>query len=361
MTSNPSFCESMDYYNNYIRGYVNIPICFIGVIFNLFNILVFTRKNMISSANLIFTNLAIADLLTLLSSIPSLWIGFFQYYIALVQGDYENWTHTRAVIYLYSIDFVEIFTKISVFLTVMLAIWRHIAIAHPLKERYWCSMKTTRNTVIAIYVISVLFSIPLYFSYRILSINGTDMYYLPLEVENSILLDISFAITTVLKQILPSVVLPIFSFKLIVALLTNQRNKEKTISSSNTRNKTRNLKMKQQVNRSIIITLTVLVLFLIIRLPAGLYKLIDPIPGVHNELPFFVHKCFERVRFIVETLNVINMSITFMVYYIMSQNFRATFKSLLFKSDGFSPRKMNLLPLGNTRKIDTIPETDQVY
>ncbi|XP_065204509.1 sex peptide receptor-related protein 2-like [Planococcus citri] len=354
MSFDESSCEIFNYYGDNISRYVNISICFVGVILNLFNILVFTRKNMMSSANLIFTHLSVVDLLFLFSTIPFTWIKDFQYSI----DDVDHRTYTHAVIYSRCQDLTHVLNYMSAFLTVMLAIWRYIAVAHPLKERSWCDMKTTRNVVIAVYISSVLLNIPYWFTSNITTFYTDDgePWYYPFPVVRGSMADISYLTTAVLEQLLPSVALPIFSFKLIVVLLRKSNNVQLQTSSSSIRNNTRNLRMKQQTDRSIIITLVVVASFLIVRLPTGISKLIVsiPIPSTYIVMSYNVIMCIHKLRSVFGTLNIINMSITFIVYYTMSQNFRATFK-FLFSSINVSSPEVNQVALGSMRKSYTGP------
>ncbi|XP_065209909.1 sex peptide receptor-like [Planococcus citri] len=348
MLTNASSCEFViSYYYDNITGYVDVSLCFIGVILNVLNMLVFSRKNMASPANVIFTHLAIADLLILSASIPPSWLQFVHY----EKHNYKNATYAKAVIHVCCMDLRTTLTFTSVYLTLMLAIWRYIAVAHPLKERDWCNMKTTRNSVIAGYIVGVLLSIPRYFSFGI-EMYSSESYY-PDYKENSILRDISYLIRALLQRFLPSVVLLIFSIKLIATLLKKGPSKEQPASSSNAQNNARNLKIKQQTDRSIIITLIVVALYLIEQISKGLNHLrhgsiLKPIYSKFNS------KCLVQFEDAVDTLSYFNMSITFVVYYAMSRNFRTTFKSL------FNSNITSLRISSRQRTPDSSPETGPV-
>ncbi|XP_065204088.1 sex peptide receptor-related protein 2-like [Planococcus citri] len=212
----------------------------------------------------------------------------------------------------------------------MLAVWRYIAIAYPLKERDWCNMKTTRNVVITSYIVSVVISAPWYFSNGIVMMYDSNQvpYYYPFEKNNSMLFGMAMLIRALLQQLLPSVVLSIFSIKLIAALLKKGQNMQQPVSSLNSLNDTRNVRIKQQTDRSIIITLTVVALFLIVKIPKGMRNLIHAVYYIYNKSNDDLLECVSHFAWILDTLLFFNMSITFVVYYTMSSNFRTTFKSL---------------------------------
>ncbi|XP_065203583.1 uncharacterized protein LOC135833746 [Planococcus citri] len=287
-----------------------------------------------------------------------------------------------------------------VFFTLMLAIWRYIAIAHPLKARYWCTMKITQNAVMACYVTSVLLSLPLYFTLNIVSHNSTaenplsynstaenPLHYTPLGQEKDdwfmynmpnnstaekllyyipsarqeddwFMYNITLIIKSVLQQLVPSVVLSIFSFRLMVALFTKGSTNELQRSRSNTQNNPRNAKMKQQADRLIMITLTVMVLFLITQIPLAAVNLIKLLlPNIHNKMDSDQQLCSIQYANLLSgsTFYYINMSVSFLVYYAMSENFRTTFLSL-FNSGSINSQKKKVLRVITMRKTRTSPE-----
>lgn len=58
--------------------------------------------------------------------------------------------------------FAQICHTISIWLTVMLAVWRYIAVAYPQRNRIWCNMRTTLITIACAYVVCPFAAIPLY-------------------------------------------------------------------------------------------------------------------------------------------------------------------------------------------------------
>ncbi|GLG93092.1 Sex peptide receptor [Gryllus bimaculatus] len=58
---------------------------------------------------------------------------------------------------------------VSIWLTVTLAVWRYIAVAHPQRNREWCSHKTTFVAIAAAYVLSPLLCVAHYLALTITS------------------------------------------------------------------------------------------------------------------------------------------------------------------------------------------------
>ncbi len=75
----------------------------------------------------------------------------------------------------------QILHTISIFLTVILAVWRYIAIGYPQKNREWCNMNNTIWAIISSYVITPIISIPIYLtmervpSHKYMFPNGTSI------------------------------------------------------------------------------------------------------------------------------------------------------------------------------------------
>ncbi|XP_065218186.1 sex peptide receptor-like [Planococcus citri] len=349
------------YYAKNMLGLIDIPICIIGVIFNIFNMLVFTRRNMKSPVNLIFTYLSFANLLQLLAFITVTWA-----YLAYLSEPptYEDWTYTRASFSMLSEELLNISKRISVYITMMLAIWKYIAVFYPSKESQWCNMKTTRYTLVAGYIICILFVIPEYMSHYIKpetaeTKNQTITTYKYEKIKtDSIMHSASQFIKIVLHELLPSLVLPILGVRLIATLWMK---KEHPTPSSNVENRTDNAKTNQQTNRSIIISMIIVAQCLSYAIPLGLLRIAGRMAikldlssaDITNYL-----NCHYSIQVILSLLDCVNKSINFIVYYTMDQDFRATFKSL-FNKNNASFWKLKYVRSSSTRGNDESLEIDR--
>ncbi|XP_065217978.1 G-protein coupled receptor dmsr-1-like [Planococcus citri] len=360
MSAEEPFCETTladaHYYYLYnIQGYIETPICIIGVIFNIFNILVFTRRNMISPVNLIFTHLAFADLSMLLAYILHVWVTVVAYYR---NESYKASTYTAAALYLRSKELINISHHVSVCLIMMLAIWKYIAVFSPSKERQWCNMKTTRNTVMAVYIACVLLAIPLHLSHHVVTYSldkaGTEYIHVPFDEVDPIAVEISMIIRGLLFDLLPSVVLGISSVRLFVVL---RMKKEHPNLSSNVENRTDNVETKQQIKGSVIILIIIVTLCLSFVIPLGLLDLLYVV--LTRDKYSIYRPCTNSLLGILSILNCFNKCVTFVVYYTMDQDFRATFKSLFEKCNIFIG-KQNYFVLNNMRRNDESSETNGV-
>lgn len=65
---------------------------------------------------------------------------------------------------LFHATFGQVCHTISIFLTVLLAVWRYIAISFPQKNQELCNMRITIKAIITSYILCAIISIPSYLS-----------------------------------------------------------------------------------------------------------------------------------------------------------------------------------------------------
>lgn len=238
MKSSEPFCGQALYtfQENFeaVYGYIVLPLSVIGSTGNVLNIWVFTRKKMLTPTNILFIGLTIADMVVLLINIP---YTYYQYLRSEVVSYKDMYTYEWTLYYLCSINFQRVFHGISTWHTIMLAIWRYIAVVYPLKERSWCSLKATYGAIFVGYVIYPLIHMPLYFTFAVkprielLDENGfetddcevddgagcrnTTVYGIRFSdvATTGFLKGVNFFIYSVLFRLTPSVLLAVFSLR----------------------------------------------------------------------------------------------------------------------------------------------------
>ena len=106
-----------------VHGYFSLIVCVFGTVANLLNVAVLTRKDMASAPiNRILTALAIADMLVMLEYVP------YVCYAYLVLPGEMNMPYKWAMFILFHSHFTQVLHTISIGLTLVLAVWRYIAI-----------------------------------------------------------------------------------------------------------------------------------------------------------------------------------------------------------------------------------------
>ncbi|XP_065209238.1 G-protein coupled receptor dmsr-1-like isoform X2 [Planococcus citri] len=347
------------YCAEHICGYLHFIFGAIGSILNIFNIIVFTRKSMISPNNLLFANLAIVDLFCIIAYMPRSWHEFIRLQKYSVK---EHRVYEWEMVSLHAWHIASIFHGVSIWLTIMLAVWRYIAIAYPLREREWCSMKNTRILIAAGYVVLPLIWIPAYFDFYVGPLDtllDSDGYLtsnqtigIPSTISkmqnrklSKLLRSLHMTIYGIFLKIVPTVVLAIYSYKLIAALLRAKKRRQE-LTASMYENNAANSKQKQPTDRTTKLLLVVLALFFISEIPHGICCLLTAIYGSK----FFLG-CYLFLAEIFNTLTLFCTSVNFVIYYIMSQQFRNTFNELFCCKS----------PPAKKKPVFTLPETQVPY
>lgn len=316
----------------HFHGYFSIIVCVFGIITNILNIIVLTRKDMVSPTNTILTGLAVADMLVMLDYLPF----SVREYILHNQTRLDKYSYNRAFFILFHAHFSVVCHTISIALTMTLAVWRYIAVSVPQRNRDWCSMPRARIAIVSSYLFSVVFCTPAYFTFSIRDEEYEDektgevthMYLVDFsEVANAhdrLLWHINFWVYSVLIKIIPCVVLTILSVSLIHALYkANERKKLVKGTGDNNAG-------DRSCDRTTRMLLAVLLLFLITEFPQGILALLSGVLGED-----FFRTCYHNFGEMMDILALINSAINFILYCTMSRQFRNNFREL------FSPRILN--------------------
>jgi len=143
-----------------IHGYVAISICTWGVIANLANIIVLTRRSMVSSTNFILTWLAVADLLTMSSYI----LFALQFYV--MRDTRLSFPSTESLFWIRFLVFYANFSVIchtvAIWLTITLAVCRYLCIRYPTRGTTMCSLVNVKIAIAAVYLTSIIACVPNY-------------------------------------------------------------------------------------------------------------------------------------------------------------------------------------------------------
>ncbi|VVC31954.1 7TM GPCR, serpentine receptor class w (Srw),G protein-coupled receptor, rhodopsin-like,GPCR, rhodopsin- [Cinara cedri] len=390
-TSNPAgahspYCGDLlvdvhDVYFHY-HGYASLLVCAFGSVANVLNIAVLTRKEMVSPTNAILTGLAVADLMVMVEYVP------FAYHMYLRPADYpraDRFSYKWSLFVLLHSDFSQAFHTISIWLTVTLAVWRYVAVVHPQINRIWCRMETTLSAIALGYVVCPVICIPSYLSFNLFSrvevldaagnrpvgstlaaesnithggvvvggstLNGVEplrnvtLYYVNVSdlATTTYLADINFWVYSVVIKIIPCVALTVLSLRLICALLEAKQRRAKLTGSGR-----KSADKERQTDRTTRMLLAVLMLFLITEFPQGILGLLTLLLGKR-----FFTDCYQNMGEVMDMLALVNSAINFILYCVMSRQFRNTF-SLLFLPSWISKTESQAMSHGGN------PTTTQV-
>ncbi|XP_012262773.2 G-protein coupled receptor dmsr-1-like [Athalia rosae] len=379
-----------------VHGYASLLVCLFGSVANTLNIAVLTRREMNSPTNAILTGLAVADLLVMLEYIP-----YASHMYLAERPRRDRFTYGWTLFVLFHSNFAQVCHTISIWLTVTLAVWRYIAVAHPQMNRELCSIQRTIMAIAGAYVICPIICLPLYFTVSIepriepidadgnafnltLSngtlpedVTNTTLYFVNLSQTaktHKFLNDMNFWIYSVVIKIIPCIALTILSLRLILALVEAKRRRQKLTSATlvrtddkstdgtevvKTRKKSSRLMDKErQTDRTTRMLLAVLLLFLITEFPQGVLGLLSVLLG-----DGFFRTCYVKLGEVMDILALINSAINFILYCAMSRQFRMTFNQLFgrWKLLGrWTPIPQHGENNGNTGTNHTVTQVTQV-
>ncbi|XP_074641284.1 G-protein coupled receptor dmsr-1-like [Tubulanus polymorphus] len=315
------------------HGYLSAFVCAFGIPANLANIVVLTRKNMISSTNWILTWLAVADLLTMCSYLPV----SFHFYV-MGEGDDnihfpESWSAGWIRFLFFHSNFSVVCHTVTIWLTIALAIFRYIYVCYPTQGSTLCTIGRAKLAIFSVYISTVITCIPNTLCYGIITMAKNATYYHPNGTaykitrtlykigetdfvgEHSFVKDLNFWIQALLVKLIPCVGLTILTVLLILAMKkANQRRMH--LKSQGRKDDS---ERAREHNRTTGMLLAVVVLFLITEVPQGILTILNS--TVHG----FFEEIYMPLGDVLDMMALLNNAINFVLYCTMSRQFRETF------------------------------------
>ncbi|TMW54532.1 hypothetical protein DOY81_000326 [Sarcophaga bullata] len=323
------FFKMLQAYTN-IHGYVALMVCIFGTVANILNVMVLTKKDMAKAPiNKILKWLAVADMLIMIEYIP-----FVSYQYIYMNAHEKDFSYGWAVYILFHMHFTQIMHTISIGLTVTLAIWRYVAIRHPHGRFSAFLLSHCKESIMFSFIIAPILCFPTLFVFKVRKALVKDsavlLYHVDADKETR-LYRINFWIHSVLIKLLPCCILTIISFILIKVLFEASKRKQVLKEYSNPNKHTepqpRPPKCDRRTDRTTMLLVAVLLLFLVTEFPQGILGLLS---GVMQKC--FFKACYPPFGELMDLLALINAAIDFVLYGLMSKQFRTTFKSLFIKN-----------------------------
>ena len=244
-------------------------------------------------------------------------------YLWPYKNNKERLTWNWAIFIFFHAQFTQVFHTISILLTLTLAVWRYIAIAYPQHNIRLCSMTRAIIAILIDFIVSIIFNIPGFLNIAIKEISheGEQFYIVGFSVlaDSTDLKTFNFWIYSVVLKLLPCVALSVLSAMLIKELLIAGQRRAAIMSK---RDNGRSAEAERQAERVTRMLLAILILFLVSEVPQGILGLLSGIP----QAGFF--KCYRNLGDVMDMLTLFNSAINFILYCVMSQQFRTTFKDL---------------------------------
>lgn len=368
--------KKFDLWYKPIHGYLAAIICIFGVVANILNIVVLTRKNMQTSTNVILTGLAISDGLTMAMYFPyALWMYVVHGTGVSTQRDTLACARFQMTYAIFSV----IVHSISIWLTVTLAVFRFIFIRYPRRGARYCNIKKAKLAVVMVVIVVVIVCIPNSVNYAVIKgeasedpearrrgINGT-IYWVGPKKNNSFeefFFKFNFWVQALLVKLLPCLMLSVFSILLVKTMRDAEKRRKMLLNKSCTSDGESGAtssgggnsksKKKSRSNRTTKMLLTVVVLFIVTETPQGILSVLSSL------IDGFFTDVYMPLGDLLDILALTNNGINFVLYCTMSKQFRDTFFKIFLRGsddDGYRRKTTTTYitssqPVGHTKDSD---------
>ena len=363
-----------NWYRNY-HGYLASIVCLVGVVTNLLNIAVLTRRNMITATNCILTGLAISDALTMAAYLPFA-LRFYVLYGPETTPERNTLTAVRFL--LFYACFSVVAHTVSIWMTVTLAIFRYIFIRHPRHAATLCSLERAKVAVFMVYITSLVVCIPNLATIGVQGESTTTSDYDDAAIDDDannlttitrgsaaiiwtvrfkqnspadrFLYSFNFWIQALLVKLLPCIGLTILSILLVRTMRqvdAKRRNLMLAVDRQAVVTSRRHIcraSRNRKTNRTTRMLLVVVALFLVTEFPQGVTNVLCGISRT------FVEEVYLNLGDLIDILALTNNGINFILYCTMSKQFRDAFVQFFIHPIARPP---NSLPVTQQRKTST--------
>lgn len=288
-------------------------ICTFGIVGIIVTIVVLSRKNMCTTTNCYLVALASADLMFLIILTTTLGEYLFK------RNDSAFY---RYAIYVpFATIFMQIFLMSSIWLTVVLAMERYLAICRPFYVPHICSIFGARVIIVIIYISAFICRMPNFWEYKIM--HAHDIYYITLTdfaLSHHYQTVYHWIVDVVFTTILPFLFLLILNFRLIWEVRKStayiQRNLIVTVNKAN-------LTAQKEELQITIMLISIVLVFFICQFPYVMYTAI-----VSTHKFQLVSSGFMMFRYVAMMMLSLKAALNFILYCWFSEKFWVTLKRI---------------------------------
>ena len=297
-----------------VHGYVSIVVCVFGIISNIMNIVVLTQKSMVTPTNYLLSALAIADMLTMASYLPC---AMYFYCISVPDPNY-NHPYGWILYLLFNTNFIITFHTIAMWLTVALAVFRYIVVCHHTLGPKLCNLQRAKITIVIVLLATAVFCVPNYVMYHVYQLPSGGYWFKDNEFVTPFHKVFNFWLFGVVLKVAPCVLLAVLSSLLIRAMRIADQKRRRLKSQG----KRAESERANEHNRTTAMLVAVVICFIIAELPQGILAFLS---GVDTNI--FIN-IYVPLGDVWDIIVLINSAVNFILYCIMSRQFRDTFRDV---------------------------------
>ena len=324
------------------------PVCLMGLAGNTVSIHVLSKDRNHRVVTFLLKCLAMADNLVLLVSFVTLSMiyGLLHYVKGMA---FLLSTRPYIVMFVHPIGYIS--QTLTIWLTVLLAINRYIAICRPFDVHKFCTIRKAQLQVLVCVGLTIIINFPRFFQYNIVTVTENNTTYVTVNDSHTIGESTLFgkiytnALFTIIVLVLPLLLLLIVNSKLISEL----QNMRKRISRASGYNPDKNIDGEKNITMVMVIIIVVL---LVCHTPDRVAQLLRiTVSAANREYPKFTFFFTNISNFLI----VLNSSTNFFIYYFLRRRFRQIFKAAF----NFGCRQTPILEDDKGLSVQSTPLTEQ--
>uniref|UniRef100_A0A0N5BDH2 G_PROTEIN_RECEP_F1_2 domain-containing protein n=1 Tax=Strongyloides papillosus TaxID=174720 RepID=A0A0N5BDH2_STREA len=326
------------------HGYICLVICIFGLVTNFVHVIVLTRRSLRKSAvNCIMTVVAFCDMGTMFT--------YLVYNLHYVLG-YSFSTKSCSNKYSYGWNvflYIHVIGSIllhstTLWLAVAMAFLRRITLQSNSFNSAWQKAELARKICVIIFIFTFISIIPTILVHNIVKTNlwypknegiecindygGDKNISFPeytIDFPEFVLKDNcrifkgNLWLSGILNKVIPSLLLFFLSFSLMAKLKTAQEKRRKLLENGHKISSDNTVKRKY-TDKTTAMLLAILIVFLMTEVPQGVVMIIT---AIYTNDGFNV--LYRNLADILDLLSLINSSVNFIMYCVMSSRYRATF------------------------------------
>ena len=331
---------------HFLYSKVLIAICALGILGNVLNVLVLTRKRlqktmdrMEKSVHAGLIALAASDMVFCLLLLPHAWIEKPKGFYFLSRG--------FALFYkAYSDGVINIFIMSSTWLTVIMATSRYLAICHPLRAREIIGMTFAKASVAVVFLLCIIFNLPKFWREEINHIECEEGYVVYFRdkgflqrypVFDRIYLWVYFSVGI----LIPIIVLAFCNLHLIKALKHSSEMRQRYNPTT---------VHVEGAHRFTLTLVVIVVMYILLVTPAEMVNFVKDI-AINDTSLTDTHNLIVAIANI---LQAINFAFNYVLYCIVNVHFRRTMKGMF--CDQFKDASLEAPP-GERARYDSLTAT----